>query len=88
VTAAGYPVPAWLRHLAAAAKMMDVPPPLRPPTAGGRRSAVLVLFAVRPNRSDDPDLLFIQRSEGLRLHAYEEEGGALARATLAEDCAP
>lgn len=69
MTAAGYPVPAWLRQLAAAAKMMDVPPPLRPPTAGGRRSAVLVLFAVGPNGSDDPDLLFIQRSEGLRLHA-------------------
>jgi len=69
VTAAGEPVPAWLRELASAAETMDVPPPLRPPLAGGRRSAVLVLFAVGPHGSGDPDLLFIQRGEGLRLHA-------------------
>jgi len=30
---------------------------------------VLVLFAAGPNGPDDPDLLFIQRSQGLRLHA-------------------
>jgi 8-oxo-dGTP pyrophosphatase MutT (NUDIX family) len=30
---------------------------------------VLVLFAAGPNGPDDPDLLFIQRSAGLRLHA-------------------
>ena len=69
MTAIGEPVPVWLRELAAGAATMDVPPSLRPPLAGGRRSAVLVLFAVGPNESDDPDLLFIQRSEGLRLHA-------------------
>jgi 8-oxo-dGTP pyrophosphatase MutT (NUDIX family) len=69
VTAAGEPVPAWLRELAAAARTMEVPPRLRPPPAGGRRSAVLVLFAAGPNGPGDPDLLFIQRSEGLRLHA-------------------
>ena len=69
MTAASAPVPAWLRELAAAAGTMEVPPPLRPPLAGGRRSAVLVLFAVGPHGSGDPDLLFIQRGQGLRLHA-------------------
>ena len=69
MTAAGEPVPAWLRELSAAAGTMDVPPSLRPPPAGGRRSAVLVLFVADPNGSGDPDLLFIQRSEGLRRHA-------------------
>jgi len=65
----GEPVPAWLRRLADAARTMEVPPRLRPPAGGGRRSAVLVLFAAGPNGPDDPDLLFIQRSAGLRLHA-------------------
>ena len=69
MTAAGEPVPAWLRELAAASRTMQVQPRLRPPPAGGRRSAVLVLFAAGPNGPGDPDLLFIQRSEGLRLHA-------------------
>jgi len=63
------PVPAWLRELAAAAGTMRVPALLRPPAGGGRRSAVLVLFAAGPNGPDDPDLLFIRRSEGLRRHA-------------------
>ena len=63
------PVPAWLRELAAAAGTMPVPARLRPPAGGGRRSAVLVLFAAGPNGPDDPDLLFIQRSAGLRRHA-------------------
>jgi 8-oxo-dGTP pyrophosphatase MutT (NUDIX family) len=66
VTAGGEPVPAWLRELADAATALEVPPRLRPPAAGGRRSAVLVLFAEGP---DGPDLLFILRSEGLRRHA-------------------
>ena len=69
MTAASAPVPAWLRELAAAAGTMEVPPPLRPPPVGGRRSAVLVLFTAGPNGPDDPGLLFIQRSESLRLHA-------------------
>ena len=58
---------------------MEVPPRLRPPPAGGRRSAVLVLFAAGPNGPGDPDLLFIQRSEGLRLHAGQPAfpGGAI-----------
>jgi 8-oxo-dGTP pyrophosphatase MutT (NUDIX family) len=69
VTADGQPVPAWLRELAVAARTMDVAPRLLPPASGGRRSAVLVLFAEDPNGPSHPDLLFIQRSEGLRLHA-------------------
>jgi 8-oxo-dGTP pyrophosphatase MutT (NUDIX family) len=44
---------------------MEVAPPLRPPASGGRPSAVLLLFADGP---DGPDLLFIQRSQGLRQH--------------------
>jgi 8-oxo-dGTP pyrophosphatase MutT (NUDIX family) len=59
------PVPAWLRELAAAAKTMEIPPLMAPPDRGGKPSAVLILFADGPG---GPDLLFIQRSEGLRLH--------------------
>jgi 8-oxo-dGTP pyrophosphatase MutT (NUDIX family) len=58
--------PAWLRRLAAAAAVMDVPRVVRPPASGGRRSAVLVLFGSGP---DGPDLLYIQKNEGLRRHA-------------------
>ena len=67
------PAPAWLRDLAAAAATMDVPRILRPPASGGRRSAVLILFG------DGPDLLFIQRSEGLRRHPGQPAfpGGAI-----------
>lgn len=57
--------PQWLRDLAATAGGMDVPRVVRPPESGGRRSAVLVLFGDGP---EGPDLLFIQRSEGLRQH--------------------
>jgi len=57
--------PEWLRDLAATAAGMDVPRVVRPPESGGRRSAVLVLFGDGP---EGPDLLFIQRSEGLRQH--------------------
>ena len=65
--------PAWLNDLAAAAATMDVPRILRPPASGGRRSAVLILFG------DGPDLLFIQRSEGLRRHPGQPAfpGGAI-----------
>ena len=69
MTADGEPVPTWLRELAAAARTMQVPAQLRPPAEGGRRSAVLVLFAAGPQGPDDPVLLFIQRSASLRLHA-------------------
>lgn len=58
--------PRWLRDLAAAAAVMEVPPLARPPAVGGRRSAVLVLFGDGPG---GPDLLYIQRNEGLRRHA-------------------
>ena len=66
-------VPAWLTDLAAAAAAMDVPRVMRPPALGGRRSAVLILFG------DGPDLLFIQRSEGLRRHPGQPAfpGGAI-----------
>ena len=63
---AGEEAPGWLRDLASAAAVMDVPRGSRPPASGGRRSAVLVLFA---DGRDGPDLLFIQRNEGLRRHA-------------------
>ena len=58
--------PAWLRSLAAAAAVMDVPRVVRPPVSGGRHSAVLVLFGAGPG---GPDLLYIQKNEGLRRHA-------------------
>jgi 8-oxo-dGTP pyrophosphatase MutT (NUDIX family) len=82
VIPAGEPAPAWLRELAAAADRMEVPPPLLPPPRGGRPSAVLVLFAEgaqSPDGPGDPDLLLIQRSEGLRLHAGQPAfpGGAI-----------
>jgi len=48
---------------------MEVSPRLRPPASGGRRSAVLVLFAAGRDGPDHPDLLFIQRSTSLRRHA-------------------
>jgi 8-oxo-dGTP pyrophosphatase MutT (NUDIX family) len=70
------PAPAWLRELADAAATMEVHPQLAPPASGGRESAVLILFGDGP---DGPDLLFIQRSEGLRLHAGQPAfpGGAI-----------
>jgi 8-oxo-dGTP pyrophosphatase MutT (NUDIX family) len=63
---AGESAPAWLRSLAAAAAVMDVPRVVRPPVSGGRHSAVLVLFGEDPG---GPDLLYIQKNEGLRRHA-------------------
>jgi 8-oxo-dGTP pyrophosphatase MutT (NUDIX family) len=45
---------------------MEVPPLIAPPERGGKPSAVLILFADGPG---GPDLLLIQRSQGLRLHA-------------------
>ena len=72
----GEPAPAWLRELAVAARTMEISPLLVPPATGGRPSAVLVLFGDGPG---GPDLLFIQRSEGLRLHAGQPAfpGGAI-----------
>ena len=76
MTAGGEPVPAWLRELAQTAGRMEVDPRVLPPASGGRPSAVLVLFA---QDTDGPDLLLIQRSEGLRLHAGQPAfpGGAI-----------
>jgi 8-oxo-dGTP pyrophosphatase MutT (NUDIX family) len=76
VTGDGEPVPGWLRELADAASKMEINPLVQPPVRGGRASAVLVLFGGEP---DDPDLLFIQRSADLRLHAGQPAfpGGAI-----------
>ena len=82
--------PGWLAALAATAARMDVAGALRPPADGGRPSAVLLLFADGPA---GPDLLFIQRSEGLRQHpgqpafpggAIEESDAGPAEAALRE----
>ena len=75
-------VPGWLRDLASAASKMEINPMAQPPAHGGRASAVLVLFAAGPQAEpqpgpqagpqpapNNPDLLFIQRSADLRLHA-------------------
>ncbi len=79
MTPGGPPVPAWLRKLAADAVALELPPMLLPPAGGGRPSAVLVLFAEGQGGPGDPDLLFIQRSNGLRLHAGQPAfpGGAI-----------
>ena len=70
------PGPAWLRELFVAAAAAETEPYARPPATGGRASAVLVLFGAGP---DGPDLLFIQRSDDLRLHAGQPAfpGGAI-----------
>jgi 8-oxo-dGTP pyrophosphatase MutT (NUDIX family) len=73
-------VPGWLRDLADAASKMEINPLAQPPAHGGRASAVLVLFADDPGSGPDhPDLLFIQRSADLRLHAGQPAfpGGAI-----------
>ena len=87
-------VPGWLRDLADAASKMEINPLAQPPAHGGRASAVLVLFAAGPQAEtrtaagpqaspqtapDNPDLLFIQRSADLRLHAGQPAfpGGAI-----------
>jgi 8-oxo-dGTP pyrophosphatase MutT (NUDIX family) len=79
VTQGGPPAPDWLRKLAADASLLDPPALLAPPAGGGRPSAVLVLFDEGPDGPGDPDLLFIQRSNGLRLHAGQPAfpGGAV-----------
>jgi 8-oxo-dGTP pyrophosphatase MutT (NUDIX family) len=76
-------VPGWLADLAAAATTMQVPRISQPPASGGRQSAVLVLFGNGPS---GPDLLYIQRSAGLRRHAGQPAfpGGALEDDELAD----
>lgn len=72
----GPPAPPWLTRLAAAATQMAVPEALVPPPSGGRRSAVLILFA---EGSAGPDLLLVQRGPWLRRHAGQPAfpGGAI-----------
>lgn len=65
LSAAGQ-VPGWLSELARKAPAIPVPARLRPPPAGSRPSAVLVLFGDGPA---GPDLLICQRSPRLRRHA-------------------
>ena len=60
------PTPLWLASLTDAATTMTVPEPMRPPEKGGRESAVLVLFGEGVH---GPDLLLIQRNDGLRRHS-------------------
>ena len=83
---AAAPVPGWLRELAEAASTMEVDPSARPPASGGRAAAVLVLFAAGPDGTEDPELLFIERSAELRLHAGQPAfpGGTID----AEDSGP
>jgi 8-oxo-dGTP pyrophosphatase MutT (NUDIX family) len=54
--------PQWLADLARKAREAEFGPLATPPDAGGKPSAVLILFG------DAPDLLFIQRSNHLRSH--------------------
>ena len=58
--------PQWLRELAVAASQMESGPLKPPADGGGKPSAVLILFAT--DRQSGPDLLLIQRSDGLRHH--------------------
>jgi 8-oxo-dGTP pyrophosphatase MutT (NUDIX family) len=83
VSAGSTAPPGWLTDLAAAASAMRVMPVARPPASGGRKSAVLILFGDGPA---GPDLLFIQRSAGLRRHAGQPAfpGGALEEDELAD----
>lgn len=69
-------VPAWLTDLAGAAQRMAVPELRRPPAAGGRAAAVLILFGDGPS---GPDLLLIERAAELRNHAGQPAfpGGAI-----------
>ena len=68
--------PGWLARLAREAPGMPVPPVMRPPSAGSRPSAVLVLFG---DGGGGPDLLLVQRSPWLRRHAGQAAfpGGAI-----------
>jgi len=74
----GPAVPEWLRTLVAAASELELSPLALPPDGGGKPSAVLILFA-SDNEQSGPDLLLIQRSEGLRFHPGQPAfpGGAI-----------
>ncbi len=68
-------LPDWLRTLAESAGAIapDQISRFLPPEAGGRESAVLILFG------DGPDLLLIERADGMRSHAGQPAfpGGAV-----------
>jgi 8-oxo-dGTP pyrophosphatase MutT (NUDIX family) len=68
--------PGWLTALATAASRAAVPERLRPPEAGGRSAAVLILFGTG---ASGPDVLLIERSAQLRDHAGQPAfpGGAI-----------
>lgn len=83
-------LPGWLAPVAAAADRIRPEQLSRflPPPAGGRQSAVLILFGERPAppgapgatpAGTRPDLLLIERSAALRSHAGQPSfpGGAL-----------
>jgi 8-oxo-dGTP pyrophosphatase MutT (NUDIX family) len=79
-------LPDWLTPVADAAEVVRPEQLSRflPPAAGGRQSAVLVLFgeqppAAEPTPGPRPDLLLIERSAALRSHAGQPSfpGGAL-----------
>jgi 8-oxo-dGTP pyrophosphatase MutT (NUDIX family) len=82
-------LPGWLAPVAAAADRIRPEQLSRflPPAAGGRQSAVLILFGERPappgtaagHTGTRPDLLLIERSAALRSHAGQPSfpGGAL-----------
>lgn len=84
------PVPDWLTRLADAAGQMRVHELLRPPKAGGRPAAVLILFGTG---DAGPDLLLIQRAARLRNHpgqpafpggSIDEADGGPVQAALRE----
>lgn len=79
-------LPDWLTPVADAAEVVRPEQLSRflPPAAGGRQSAVLVLFGEQPPAAEPapgprPDLLLIERSAALRSHAGQPSfpGGAL-----------
>lgn len=79
--------PEWLACLARAGARMPVPAMLRPPESGGRESAVLILFG---EGEHGPDVLLIQRNNGLRRHSGQPAfpGGAFEPHDEGpEDCA-
>lgn len=69
-------IPDWLQPLVDAAPRAHPPGIYRPPSGGGRPSAVLVLFGEGP---EGADVLLIQRSPNLRNHAGQPAfpGGAI-----------
>ena len=69
-------VPEWLTRLADRAGRLTVPPRMQAPAAGGRPSAVLLLFG---ETGGDADVLIVQRSLYLRRHAGQPAfpGGAM-----------